>query len=173
MTRKSNELLATSELKRDARRKGGQGGQSLQRLEVAIEAKLRLNIAGTDPGSEAAIQPESAIHDTPVSHISLSDLPIRLLERPIRVFFLAPTDDTVGDLRKRSTMAVKAFLKCMMGDEYQRTKTAYLVRAMNIIVQNTQETWMLMDYWIGLSKGTRNPPLLTMAYRGILQDGQM
>lgn len=70
-------------------------------------------------------------------------------------------------------MAVKAFLKCMMGDEYQRTKTAYLVRAMNIIVQNTQETWMLMDYWIGLSKGTRNPPLLTMAYRGILRDGQM
>ncbi|KAJ5884538.1 hypothetical protein N7504_012110 [Penicillium tannophilum] len=173
VTRKSNELLATSELKRDARRKGGQGGQSLQRLEMAIEAKLRLNIAGTDPGSEAAIQPEPAIHDTPVSHISLSDLPIRLLERPIRVFLLSRTDDTVGDLRKRSTMAVKAFLKCMMGDEYQRTKTAYLVRAMNIIVQNTQETWMLMDYWIGLSKGTRNPPLLTMAYRGILRDGQM
>ncbi|KAJ5564273.1 hypothetical protein N7513_000515 [Penicillium frequentans] len=179
VTRKSNELLATSELERDARRKGGQGGQSLQRLEMAIEAKLRLNIAGTDPGSEEAIQPEPAIHHTPVSHISLSDLPIRLSERPIRVFLLAPTDDTVatddtvGDLRKRSTMAVKTFLKCMMGDEYQRTKTAYLVRAMNIIVQNTKETWMLMDYWIGLSKGTRNPPLLTMAYRGILQDGQM
>ncbi|KAJ5809526.1 uncharacterized protein N7503_001744 [Penicillium pulvis] len=173
VTRKSNELLATSQLERDARRKGGQGGQSLQRLEMAIEAKLRLNIAGTDPGREAAIQPEPAIHDTPVSHIPLSDLPIRLLERPIRVFLLAPTDDTVGDLRKRSTMAVKTFLKCMMGDEYQRTKTAYLVRAMSIIVQNKQETWMLIDYWIGLSKGTRNPPLLTMAYRGILHDGQM
>lgn len=102
MTRKSNELLATSELKRDARRKGGQGGQSLQRLEMAIEAKLRLNIAGTDPGSEAAIQPEPAIHDTPVSHISLSDLPIRLLERPIRVFLLSRTDDTVGDLRSEA-----------------------------------------------------------------------
>ncbi|KAJ6017106.1 hypothetical protein N7451_000485 [Penicillium sp. IBT 35674x] len=70
-------------------------------------------------------------------------------------------------------MAVKSFLECMMGVEYQRIKTAYLVRAMDIIVQNKKESCMLMDYWIGLSKGTRNPPLLTMAYRGILQDGQM
>ncbi|KAJ6017107.1 hypothetical protein N7451_000486 [Penicillium sp. IBT 35674x] len=55
VTRKSNELLTTCQLERDTRRKGGQGGQSLERLEMAIEAKLRLNIAGTDLSSEAVI----------------------------------------------------------------------------------------------------------------------
>lgn len=113
---KVNDFLERSQPERNTRRRGGQGGQSLQRLEMAIEAKLRQNIAGTNAGNEIAIQPKPAIHSAPVSHTSLLDLPIRLSGRPIRVLLLAPTDDTVGDLRKRSTIAVKTFLKCMMGD---------------------------------------------------------
>ncbi|KAJ5777271.1 hypothetical protein N7520_000517 [Penicillium odoratum] len=142
-------------------------------FESGIEAKLRQNISCTDP-EEIAIQPDPTTPlSSPVSHISLLNIPIRSQDRPIRVLLQISNDDPLGDLREQCTVASRAFLKCMMGDEYQKTKTTYLIRAMNLFVKSAMETWILADYWVGLSKGTGKPPLLTMTYRGEVLDGRM
>ncbi|KAJ5637444.1 hypothetical protein N7490_007323 [Penicillium lividum] len=142
-------------------------------FESGIEAKLRQNISCTEP-DETAIQPDPTTPlNIPVSHLSLLNIPIRSQDRPIRVLLQISNDDPLGDLREQCTVASKAFLKCMMGDEYQKTMTTYLIRAMNLFVKNEMETWILADYWVGLSKGTGKPPLLTMTYQGKMLDGRM
>ncbi|KAJ5949220.1 hypothetical protein N7454_000804 [Penicillium verhagenii] len=168
-TRQKNKYLAQAQHIRDIRR----GSQSISLSN--IEAKIRQNVTGVDSSCQEEGQAGPGPSDnTPIGLVSLSYLPVRLQGYPIRVVLVVPVDDTVGDLRSRCTAAARAFLELMMMDLPQRKRTFYLIRGMAVSGPDKKESQMVIDYWIGQSKGTEQPPLLTIAYQGQLQpDGHM
>ena len=66
----------------------------------------------------------------------------------------------------------------MLRSEYPTTKVYRLIRGMESSSSSSSgdtdaEFWMVVDYWVGRSRGTGNPPFLSMSYRGGIQDGIM
>ncbi|KAJ5935169.1 hypothetical protein N7466_004716 [Penicillium verhagenii] len=148
-------------------------------IEGSVSDQIPLSVFIVSQGKKGCCEEEGQpgsgpSGNTPISLVSLSYLPVRLQGYPIRVVLVVPVDETVGDLRSRCTAAARAFLELMMMDVQQRKKTFYLIRGMTVSGPDKKESQMVIDYWIGQSKGTEQPPLLTVAYQGQLQpDGQM
>ncbi|KAJ5109047.1 hypothetical protein N7456_005722 [Penicillium angulare] len=171
-TRKENELHKRTQLEQDMRRQ--MWGKRQVSLAADVEAKIRQNIEGPKLDIETETQSSTATSPPQLSdHLSLFELTIRLRDRPVRVLLQIKTDGSPTGIRKQSTIASRGFLQLMMQDQYQTTNIYRRIRASHMMVKNELECWILVDYWIGRSTRTENPPFLTMVYRGDMRDGLM
>ncbi|KAJ5273381.1 hypothetical protein N7478_008506 [Penicillium angulare] len=171
-TRKENELHKRTQLEQDTRRQ--MWGKRQVSLAADVEAKIRQNIEGEMLDIETEAQSSTAASPTQLSdHLSLFELTIRLRDRPVRVLLQVKIDGNPSSIRKQSTIASRSFLQLMMRDQYHKINFYRCIRASNMKVNSELECWALVDYWIGRSTRTENPPFLTMGYRGDMRDGLM